>query len=139
MLRRVRSIDIHGPHSNETEDVVVDVVLVRNRVGVTVPKISTASLYTLSFLVAKNHLYNVLVTVSPHLLQLVFYAISDLLAQGIQIGWWLLFRGQFVLQNGLNDFPRFGRLEFLAVFRPDLVFVDIGGSPFLRHFNSVVL
>lgn len=110
-------------------------MLKSNSVGVCVPKVAAASLNSLSLLVTQDNLNNVLVSFLPALFESGLYGVSYLLANWIEIGGRiLLFWYKFILKDSLNDLPGFGRLELLAMFGLNLVFVG-GAVRFLRHSN----
>jgi len=52
MIRNRQSVDIDSPYSDQTEQVIIDVLLISHSISVGIPEISTASLNSLSFLMA---------------------------------------------------------------------------------------
>ncbi len=80
-----RSIDVYGPNSHQAEQIIIDILLIRDSIRVRIPKITTACLYALALLIAQDDLYDVLVSILAGLLQFIFYRVSDILTYGIEI------------------------------------------------------
>ena len=87
------SIDIDGPDGNEAEQIIVDVLLVGDSIGVGVPEVAAACLNSLAFLVSQGNLNDVLVSFLAILFEFGFDGVGDVFAEGVEICWGILLFG----------------------------------------------